>query len=266
MLSQLLNELTCWVNHLMSQVIKFHVLLYVISHFLNHDSQLYTQSESLIITSFFSFLDTSSLDLLKWEYIIIFSFFIVMSFNNHLHTVKEINALNHSSVIFCHYCFFHFCLCIIMNNYKKCVKYTCCECLCIDVSWKTLNRVHDKLESDILQVKFKQSQLLSEQTHVAAKLNYLCKMLWQINSHAKEKTLCLLQKLFNEKKVINNSSSEILSQLLNTMSFNFWQFISLFSSQNVEVFSHSSWGFSWALKYFLRYHNLFILWDSELSH
>jgi hypothetical protein len=42
-----------------------------------------------------------------------------MSFNNHLCTVKEINALNYSSMIFCHYCFFHFCLCIVMNNYKN---------------------------------------------------------------------------------------------------------------------------------------------------
>jgi len=89
-------------------------------------------------------------------------------------------------------------------------------------------------------VKFEQSQLLSEQTHVAAKLNCLHKMLQQTNSCAKEKTLCLLQKLFDEKKVIDDSSSKTLSQLLNVMSFNFWQFISLFSSQNVEASTHSS--------------------------
>ncbi len=153
-----------------------------------------------------------------------------MSFNNHLCVIKEINALSHFLVIFYHYCFFYVCSCIIMNNYKKCVKCTHCECLCVSVSWKTLNRVHDKLESDILQVKFKQFQLLSEQTYVVAKLNCLYKTLWQINSHTKKKTLCLLQKLFNKKKVVNNFFFETLSQLLNAMLSNFWQFISLFSS------------------------------------
>ena len=187
-----------------------------------------------------------------------------MSFNNHLCAAKEINVLNHSSVIFCHYCFFCYCLCIIMNNYKKCAECTHHECLCIDVSWETLNRVHNKFKSDILQMKSEQSWLLSEQICVAAKLNCLCKMLQQINSCAKEKTLCLLQKLSDKKKVIDDSFSETLSQLLNVMSFNFWQSVSLFSSQNVKVFTHSSWDFSWAFKYFQRYHNFFISQNSEL--
>jgi len=172
-----------------------------------------------------------------------------MSFNNHLCTVKEINTLNHFSIIFYHYCFFHFCLCIIINNYKKCTECTHCECFCISVLWKTLNRVHDKFKSNILKTKFKQSQFLSEQIHIAVKLNYFCKMLQQINDCAKKNFFCFLQKLFNEKKIINNSSFETLSQLLNVMFFNFWQFISLFFSQNIKVFSHSSWDSLWILKY-----------------
>jgi len=181
----------------------------------------YILTQNLDHNIIFSSLDTSSLDLFKWEYIIIFSFLIIMSSDNHLCTVKEINTLNYSSMIFCHYCFFCFCLCIIMNNYKKCIEYTHCEHLCISVLWETLNRVHDKLKSDILKMKFKQSQFLSKQIHVAAKLNCLHKTLQQINDHAKKKTLCLLQKLFNKKKVINDSFSETLSQLLNVMLFNF---------------------------------------------
>jgi len=144
-----------------------------------------------------------------------------MSSDNHLHTVKEINVLNYSSIIFCHYCFFCFCSCIIINDYKKCVECTCCECFCIDILWKTLNRVHNKLKLNIFQTKSEQSWLLSEQIHIVVKLNYFHKMLWQTNDHAKKKTLCLLQKLFNEKKIINNFSSKILSQLLNVILVNF---------------------------------------------
>jgi len=70
-------------------------------------------------------------------------------------------------------------------------------------------------------MKSEQSQLLSEQTCVAAKLNCLRKTLQQTNDHAKEKILCLLQELSDEKKVVNDSSFKTLSQLLNTMSFNF---------------------------------------------
>ena len=175
----------------------------------------------LIITSFSSFLSTSSLDLLKWKYIIINSFFIIMFSDNHLCTVKEIITLNYSSMIFCHYCFFCFCLCIIINNYKKCIKCICCECLCIDVLWKTLNRVCDKLKLNIFQMKFEQSWLLFKQIYVVAKLNCFCKMLQQTNNYNKKKSLCLLQKLFNKKKIINDSSSETLSQLFKAMSVNF---------------------------------------------
>jgi len=70
-------------------------------------------------------------------------------------------------------------------------------------------------------VKFEQFLFLFKQTHVAAKLNCFHKILQQTNNHAKEKTLCLLQKLFNEKKIINDFSFKTLSQLLNTILVNF---------------------------------------------
>jgi len=70
-------------------------------------------------------------------------------------------------------------------------------------------------------MKFKQFWLLSEQTHVVAKLNYFYKILQQINDYTKEKTLCLLQELFNEKKIVNDFFFKILSQLLNVMLINF---------------------------------------------
>jgi len=213
--------LTCQVNYSTNQVIKFHISLYTYSACFRSWFSVIFLLRVLIITLFFSFLNTSSLVLFKWEYIIISSFLIIMSSDNHLCTIKEINALNHFSVIFCHYCFSYFCLCIIINDYKKCAECTYCECLCINVLWETLDRVHNKLKSNILKVKFKQSQLLSEQTHVVAKLNCFHKMLQQTNDHVKKKTLCLLQKLFNKKKVINNSSFKTLSQLLNMISFDF---------------------------------------------
>jgi len=221
MLSQLLNRLICWVNYLTDWVIKSYVSLHTCFTCLKSWFLIIYSIKILIITSSSFFLNTSSLNLFKQKYIIISSFLIVISSDNCLCTVKEINTLNHSLMIFCHYCFFCFCLYIIINNYKKCTECIHCECLCVDVLWETLDRVCDKFKLNIFKTKFKQSWLLFEQTHVVIKLNCFHKMLQQTNDCIKKKILCLLQKLFNKKKFINDSSSKTLSQLLNAMSVNF---------------------------------------------
>jgi len=62
--------------------------------------------------------------------------------------------------------------------------------------WKSLNCVHNKLKSKILQTE-------KEQACLFAKLSQLRKMLRQTQDCAKQKTLCLLKKMSN-----NNDDDE----------------------------------------------------------
>ena len=194
--------------------------------------------------------------------------------DNHHHAAKKINALEHSFMMFCQFCFDHNNLCIVMNDYKKYAHCTCCEHLCISVLWDSLNRACDKLKLDILKVKINQSQILAEQTwilteqtHVTAKLDCLHKTLWQTKDHVKVKTLCLLQELSNDEKTVENPLTETLSQIFDAMSVKYWQQSNpSFFPQNIKAFSHSSWGFVWVLKLTLRYCIPSTWQDSELSH
>ena len=186
--------------------------------------------------------------------------------DNHLCAAKKINALEHPSVVFCQFCFSHNYLCVVMDDHKKCAHCTCRKHSCVSISWDTLNKVCDKLKSDIQNAKTNQSWLLAEQTCVTAKLDCLCKTLRQTKDHAKAKTLCLLQELSNDEEAVENPPTETLSQIFNAMSVNYWQSNSLSPPQNVEASSHSSWGFVWVPKLTLRYHILFTWQGSELPH
>jgi hypothetical protein len=57
--------------------------------------------------------------------------------------------------------------------------------------WKSLDCVHNKLKSEILQTE-------EEQARLFAKLSWLHKMLRQTQDHAKQKTLYLLKKMSND--------------------------------------------------------------------
>ena len=187
--------------------------------------------------------------------------------DNHLYAAKKINVLEHSSVIVCQFCFSHNYLCVVIDDHKKCAHCTHHKHLCVGVLWDTLNKVHDKLKSDIQNAETDQSQLLAEQTCVTAKLDCLCKILQQMKDHAKVKTLCLLQELSNDEKTVENSSAEILSQIFDAMSVKYWQQSnSLSLSQNIKASSYSFWDFVWVPKLTLRYHILSIWQDSELPH
>ncbi len=63
------------------------------------------------------------------------------------------------------------------------------------VTWESLDRVRDKLESEILQAEEKQARLLEEQSRLFAKLACLRKTLRQTQDRAKQKTLCLLKEM-----------------------------------------------------------------------
>jgi len=81
--------------------------------------------------------------------------------------------------------------------------------------WESLNHVHNKLKSEILQTE-------EEQACLFAKLSQLCKTLHQTQDCAKQKTLCLLKKMSNDNNDDEKTpQSEILFQLFDNMSNDF---------------------------------------------
>jgi len=182
-------------------------------------------------------------------------------YNNCLCAAKEITVSDSSLNIACVYCFNHFILCVMMKSHFKCAECTHQGHSCVSVTWKSLNHVHNKLESKILQTE-------EEQARLFAKLSWLHKMLRQTQNCAKQKTLCLLKKMSNNNDGDEETPQpETLSQLFDNMSNDFWQFNLVASpSQNVEVFLCNPWGFLWVFMCFQRCHTPFIWRGSGLSH
>jgi len=88
--------------------------------------------------------------------------------------------------------------------------------------WESLNCVHDKLKSEILQAEEEQARLLKEQFCLFVKLACLCKTLRQTQDRAKQKTLCLLKKMSNDNDGDEETPQpETLSQLFDNMSNDF---------------------------------------------
>jgi hypothetical protein len=150
--------------------------------------------------------------------------------------VKEITVAGSSLNIVCVYCFNHSILCVMMKSHFKCAECTHQGHSCVSVMWESLNRVHDKLKSEILQTE-------EEQACLFAKLSWLHKTLCQTQDCAKQKTLCL-------KKISNNNNDdeetpqpETLFQLLITCQMTFDSLILLPPSQSAEVFLCNHWGF-----------------------
>ncbi len=160
---------------------------------------------------------------------------LTCEYDNCLCTAKEITISDSFLNIACVYCFNHFIFCVMMKSHFKCAECTHQNHSCVSVMWESLNCVHDKLKSEILQTE-------KEQACLFAKLSWLCKMLCQTQDRAKQKTLCLLKKMSdNNDDDEKTPQSEILSQFFDNMSNNFWQFNLVASpSQSVEVFLHNS--------------------------
>ncbi len=156
---------------------------------------------------------------------------LTCEYNNHLCAVKEITVAGSSSDIVCVYCFNHSILCVMIKLHFKCTECTHQDHSCVSVMWESLNRVCNKLKSEILQTE-------EEQACLFAKLFWLRKTLRQTQDCAKQKTLCLLKKMNNDNDDDEKTpQSEILFQLFDNMSNNFWQFnLVAFPSQSAEVF------------------------------
>ncbi len=189
-------------------------------------------------------------------------------YDNHLCAAKEITISGSSLNLACVYCFNHFILCVMMKSHFKCAECTHWGHSCVGVMWESSNCVHNKLKSEILQVKEEQARLLKEQSCLFTKLSQLCKTLCQTQDCAKQKTLCLLKKMNNNNDDDEETSQpETLSQLFNNMSNDFWQFNLVTSpSQSAEVFLCNHWGFLWVLMCFQRCYTPFTWWDSGLFH
>jgi len=148
--------------------------------------------------------------------------------------VKEITVAGSSLNIVCVYCFNHSILCVMMKLHFKCAECTHQGHSCVSVTWESLNCVHNKLKSEILQTE-------EEQACLFAKLSQLRKTLCQTQDCAKQKTLCLLKKMSNDNDGDEETPQpETLFQLFNNMSNNFWQSNLVTSpSQSAEASSHN---------------------------
>ncbi len=116
---------------------------------------------------------------------------LTCEYNNCLCTVKEIITSGSFLNIVCVYCFNHSILCVMMKSHFKCAECTCQDHSCVSVMWESLNHVHNKLKSKILQTE-------EEQACLFTKLSWLHKTLCQTQDCAKQKTLCLLKKMSND--------------------------------------------------------------------
>jgi len=167
---------------------------------------------------------------------------LTCEYNNHLCVAKEITISDSSLNLACVYCFNYSILCVMMKSHFKCAECTHQGHSCVSVMWESLNCVHNKLKSEILQAKEKQARLLKEQSCLFTKLAHLRKTLRQTQDRAKQKTLCLLKKMSNDNDGNEEAPQpEILFQLFDNMSNDFWQSNPVASSpQSVEVFLHNS--------------------------
>ncbi len=182
-------------------------------------------------------------------------------YNNCLCTAKEITVSDSPLNIVCVYCFNHSILCVMMKSHFKCAECTHQGHSCVSMTWKSLDHVHNKLKSEILQTE-------KEQACLFVKLSWLHKMLCQTSDCAKQKTLCLLKKMNNNNNGDEETPQpETFFQLFDNMSNNFWQFNLVISpSQSAEVFLRNCWGFLWVLMCFQRCCIPFIWQDSGLFH
>ncbi len=143
-----------------------------------------------------------------------------------------INKDSDSILIICLHCFSLLILCIKIKNHSKCTECVCCSYSCINVSWESLNYIHNKL-------KFNLSVAEKELTQTLARVACLYKTLRYIKDKVTEKTLCLVHKLVNDNDDISEDKNN--SDSLNLLFLNFWDNLisTVSSSWTAEAFLHS---------------------------
>ncbi len=142
---------------------------------------------------------------------------LTREYDNRLRAAKEITVAGSPPDIACVYCSNHSTLCVVMEPHSKCAECTRRGRPCVGVTWESLDRVRDKLESEILQTE-------EEQARLFAKLSRLRKTLRQTQDRAKQKTLCLLKEMGDDNDGDEETPQpETLSQLFDNMPNDFWQ-------------------------------------------
>jgi len=142
---------------------------------------------------------------------------LTREYDNRLRAAKEITVAGSPPDIACVYCSNHSILCVVMEPHSKCAECTRQGRPCVGVTWESLDRVRDKLESEILQTE-------EEQARLFAKLSRLRKTLRQTQDRAKQKTLCLLKEMGDDNDGVEETPQpETLSQLFDNMPNDFWQ-------------------------------------------
>ncbi len=153
--------------------------------------------------------------------------------DNRLRAAKEILSYGNPSVIPCVYCHSHSVSCIVMDPHSKCAECTHRGRPCVGVTWESLDRVRDQLESEILETE-------EEQARLFAKLSRLRKTLRQTHDQAKQKTLCLLKEMGDDNDGDGaNPQPETLSQLFDSMPADFWHPDAASSPRTAEASSRS---------------------------
>jgi len=131
---------------------------------------------------------------------------------NYLYLYQFINKNDDSVLTVCLHCFSLLILCIKMKNHFKCTEYVHCDCLCVNVLWKSLNHTHNKL-------KFNLSVIEKELTQTLARVACFHKTLKYIKNKVAKKTLYLACKFADDNDNISKDKNDFNS--LNLLFLNF---------------------------------------------
>ena len=143
---------------------------------------------------------------MKVSVFVICKLFMIKSFKtcNCLCLYQFINKDSDSILIICLHCFSLSILCIKIKNHSKCTECIWWSYSCINVSWESLNYIHNKL-------KFNLSVAEKELTQILVRVACLYKTLKYIKDKVIKKTLCLACKLADNNDDVlrdkNNSNS-----------------------------------------------------------
>jgi len=142
----------------------------------------------------------------------------------------------------CERCSSTFKVCICMKGRSKCAECTRRGRPCVLVSLESLNRVHEKLESQLDKAKAEHAAQLNILQRLNSKILRLRTTIRQNKSRAVQKAQCVAAELGSDNNEITDdeTSSEPANfdSLLQAMSPGFFNNLEP-PSQTVEVFSHS---------------------------
>ena len=142
----------------------------------------------------------------------------------------------------CECCFLTFKVCIHMKGRPKCAECTCRGRPCVSVSLESLNRVHEKLKSQLNKAEAEHAAQLDILQCLNSKILRLRTTIRQNKLRAVQKAQCVAAELDSDNNEITDdeTSSEPANFdfLLQAMSFSFFNDLEP-PSQTAEVFLHS---------------------------